>query len=589
MLDSAGAGVRSHERDRTASRVAFGSLVLVVAIAPFERVLIAVPGGLTLTTVEAAMLASLAAALWMLRLSRPTIAWWSPVALTGLSLLAVMVLAAALAPFERGNALRFAARMTTAGALAFAVAQVVDTTARARLLVRVNLAVAALVALVAVLESAQVPWVMRALTFFRPGFHVVGGQLRATSTLFYPTIASMYLEIAFALGLWLLFADKRRERVEQPLALAALATVGAGIAATFTRAGLVGMVMALAVVVGVRIARLGLRDAAVGRLAALGALLAMVVMLLHSPELLLTRISSEGSQAWYGARYEVPLTLELETGHLHQIPITLTNTGRLTWDSTRQPAYAVSYHWLRSGSEAVVQFDGQRTPFAEAVPPGESVTMPVYVTAPGQPGAYTLVWDVVLETRAWLSTEGVPPARTEVRVEGEPASVVTTTMKRLPQAVVRPGRLALWSAALSITREHPLLGIGPDNFRHVYGRYLGLDRWDDRVHANDMYLEVLSGAGVPGFVALAGFIGAWGLALAQRCRVVPRDRLMPALIALTAWLMIAGHGLVDSFLAFTTTYLSFAVVLGLSFSRAWTGAVRPASATPVGSDHAYRV
>ena len=459
-----------------------------------------------------------------------------------------------------------------AAAMTFAVARVIDHERRARFLVRLFLGVATVVAVIAVLESAQVPWVMRALTFFRPGFHVVGGQLRATSTLFYPTIASMYLELAFACGLWLLFDDRGPRRLEGFFAFAGLATIGAGIAATFTRAGLLGMAAALALVGAVRIARMGFRAAALGRLIALAAVLAIIALVQHSPELLITRISSEGSQAWYGARYEVPLTLDLDTGRTHQIPITLTNTGRLTWDSTRQPAYAVSYHWLRAGSEAVIQFDGQRTPFAEPVPPGVSVTMPVFVTAPGQAGDYTLVWDVVLETRAWLSTEGVLPARTLVRVEGEPSGAVTTTMNHLPRTIVRPGRLALWSAALRMTREHPWLGVGPDNYRHLYGPYLGLKSWDDRVHANDMYLDVLAGAGVIGFGALVWLIGAWGVALVRRCRETPVDRLMPAIAWLAAWLMIAGHGLVDSFLSFTTTYLTFAVVLGLSFSRAW---IRP--------------
>jgi hypothetical protein len=329
------------------------------------------------------------------------------------------------------------------------------------------------------------------------------------------------------------------------------------------------MAAALAIVAVVRVARLGVGEASVGRITALGALLSMVVLVLHSPELLLTRISSEGSEAWYGARYAVPATLDLETGHTHRIPITLTNTGRLTWDSTRQPAYAVSYHWLRAGSEAVIQFDGERTPFAAAVPPGATVTMPVHVTAPGQPGAYTLVWDVVLETRAWLSTEGVPPARTDVRVKGQPSSAVKTTMNRLPQTIVRPGRLALWSAAWQMSLEHPLLGVGPDNYRHRYGGYLGLEQWDERVHANNMYLEMLAGAGIPALVALVALLLAWGLSLVQRCRAAPRDQLMPAAAALAAWLMIAGHGVVDSFLSFTTTYVSFAIVLGLSFSRAW--------------------
>ena len=41
---------------------------------------------------------------------------------------------------------------------------------------------------------------------------------------------------------------------------------------------------------------------------------------------------------------------------------------------------------------------------------------------------------------------------------------------------------------------------------------------------------------------------------------------MPPVAALAAWLVIAGHGLVDSFLSFTTTYVTFAVAAGLALS-----------------------
>ena len=79
---------------------------------------------------------------------------------------------------------------------------------------------------------------LNALKAFRPGFHVVGGQLRATSTLFYPTITSMFLEVAFALGLvWI--ASSR-------LAFAGLVLTGAGVIATFTRSGLITITLSLA-------------------------------------------------------------------------------------------------------------------------------------------------------------------------------------------------------------------------------------------------------------------------------------------------------------------------------------------------------
>ena len=90
------------------------------------------------------------------------------------------------------------------------VANVARSDRAARQIAAALLAAAAIVGVIAVLELAQVPWVLNALKAFRPGFHVVGGQLRATSTLFYPTITSMFLEVAFALGLvWLCIEPAR--------------------------------------------------------------------------------------------------------------------------------------------------------------------------------------------------------------------------------------------------------------------------------------------------------------------------------------------------------------------------------------------
>ena len=112
-----------------------------------------------------------------------------------------------------------------------------------------------------------------------------------------------------------------------------------------------------------------------------------------------------------------------------------------------------------------------------------------------------------------------------------------------------------------------MLGIGPDNFRLTYGRYLGLAAWDSRVHANNTYLEVLVGMGVD-----------------RRCRAGVADRrraadrrspgcraadveAMPLVAAATAaCLAIAAHALVDSFLTFTSTYVVFALAAGVLFA-----------------------
>lgn len=586
-FDRARARVVASDRSRVAARVAEALLLCAVAALPFERA-VASAAGFTLTTVEIALLALLTAAAFH-RLSGEAGApiWPDAIAIPGAIWLVVVAGAAVAATVEPDNALRFAARMAMAGAVCVATANIVGDRRLARRVVTVWVATASAVAIVALLEWAEIAVVLNGLTLFRPGFHVVGGQLRATSTLLYPTITSMYFEVAFALGLWLLMDAPTR--LARAAVFVALAVIGTAIGATFTRAGLIGMVAALTLVATLRVVRLGRRPARVGLLAALALVIATGVSGLYSPEGLAARLGSEGSGAWYGATYRVPGVLDLQTGATTTVPIGLTNTGRLTWDSTRDPAYAMSYHWLRAGTEDVVEFDGVRTRFPSAVTPGESLTLPVIVRAPARPGTYVLVWDMVLESRAWLSTEGVPPARTRVEVTGSPIGRVETVMARLPQSPTRPPRTVLWRTALAIAGAHPILGIGPDGFRHVYGRYSGLTHVDPRVHANNMYLEMLTGAGVPGLASLLWLVGAAGLALARRCQRVPDDLLAPATAMLAAWLMVAGHGLVDSFLSFTPAYASFAIAAGLAFSPGLRGASVITRETCEGGARAHRV
>ena len=565
----------SNTRVAARDRVVWLAVSGLIIIAPFERALLTIPGGFTLTTVEAAILIALAVGFAPVP-SGIRVEWPRPLVVPGVLLLGWGLVSAASSPVESGNPLRFVARMAVASMLCVLFATRVDSVRRARTLVATFVVVAAAVASIAVLEVAQVPAVMSGLTLFRPGFHVVAGQLRATSTLFYPTITSMYLEVAFALGLWLLCERSTlRPRLARVGWFLSLVVIAAGISATFTRAGLVGMFICLVLAGGLRVARLSIGKAQLGTLTALALAIAGVIALSHSPELLATRLRTEGSDAWYGARYQVPPNLRLEAGRTHAIPIGLQNTGRLTWDSQRDPAFTMSYHWLRSSDGAVVQFEGDRTLFPNPVRPGESIKLAAQVTAPGEPGTYTLAWDVVHETRAWLSTEGVTSPTTLVHVTGARSSAVVTKMDRLPVATIRPARPILWNAAVRVAAEHPVLGVGPDGFRHVYGPYVGLARWDTRVHANNMYLEVLAGMGIPGLILLILLVGTAGVALVRRCLRVPPEQLAAAVAMLSAWVMVAGHGLVDSFLTFTTTYLTFAMAAGLAFARAFKSHVDP--------------
>ena len=543
------------------------ALLSIAIVAPFEHVLVTVPGAFSVTTVEVVVALALGMLTW--RIGPRTLVAGVPgsIRFPGTLFLLILVAAAALTSFEQGNAIRFVLRMLMAAWLFVVTRHVVETRDGARRLVRTLLAVAVVVAVIAILEAAQVPAVLSALTTFRPGFHVVAGQLRATSTLGYPTIASMYLEVAFALGLWLMLEPSRRHpRLEARLVFVALAIVGAGISATFTRAGLIGMAVAIAAVAALRLARVSRARAGLGTLTALSTTLMAIVFVTHSPELLATRLRTEGTGPWYGAHYEVPATLSLTTGRAHRVPVTLVNTGRLTWDSSADPAFALSYHWLRTGDNGVVVFEGQRTHFPSPVRPQEHVALDADVIAPAEPGSYTLVWDVVHETRAWLSTEGVAAGRTPVTVTGPAAGVVQTQMGQLPTATLRPARPALWAAALRMAADHPIVGVGPDNYRLAYGPYAGLERWDRRVHANNMYLEILTGAGVVGLLALMWLVTSAGWALWRRLEHPQDANHIAGAAMLAVWIVVAGHGLVDSFLSFTTTYVMFALAAGVAFS-----------------------
>jgi O-antigen ligase len=551
------------------------SLLLVAAVSPFERPLPGVFFGFTLTTLELSVVAALAAAAITLIREPRAFQWRTPITFPLIALV-VCAMASAInsnlvAHEFAGNAVRASGRLAIAVLLFTAVANAAASTRVARQIIAVLVATGAVVGAVAVLELAQAPFVHDALKIFRPGFHVVGGQLRATSTLFYPTIASMYLEVIFALGLiWV--ATSR-------LAFVALVAIGAGAIATFTRAGLITMAISMATfgaLVYLQHRRWRREHSA---LVALAAVLVALVMVSRSPQLLITRMSTGVSQDWYGASYEVPRTLTLRPDSFNDIPVTLSNRGWLTWQSSDAPAFALSYHWLAETEEVVI-YDGLRTPFTHAVAPGDDVQLRARVRAPGYPGTYVLVWDVVQEHRTWLSLEGVYPGKTIVTVEGAPAGAPLPRRGRMPSGVLRMPRPVLWETALRIWRDHPWLGIGPDNFRHTYGTYLGLAAWDTRVHANNTYLEVLVGMGLLGVAALAWLIVA---ALRSAASMVREIRLkadttdttdttnasMPlAAAALTACAAIAAHGVVDSFLTFTSTYVVFAIAAGMLYRHA---------------------
>ena len=542
---------------------AFGGVAALALLAPFERTrpLLRLPGQ-SLSNLEAALLAVFV--VWGLSIvrSRHMPAWRTPMTVPWLVLLAAMAIASMVAPAARVNALHMTGRM--AAAFAVFLLTVNGVTTRRRIVVTIVLAMTAaiVVSVLMVLEYLRVPAVVEGLKAFRPFLTLVGTQLRAGGPLQYPTIASMYLEVTFACGVGVMLAtvDEARRRATSVL-FAALLFVAYAVTLTFTRAGLISLAVVLALVGGLRYRDRGIE--AGGRLIAVLAV-AIVVLFVSSRSMqsLWLRFTTEGQESWYRVAIKAPDDLRIGTGAIEQIPVTLTNTGRVAWDSDAASPFLLSYHWKTDAGYAV--FEGVRTPFERPVAPGDTIAMHATVTAPRQPGDYRLVWDVVLEQRLWFSMEpGAADAVTRVRVQGPPRpGAVRPQPLRSPR--LRPGRFVLWTAAARMIAAHPIFGIGPDNFRLSYATYAKLPASDPRIHSNNMYIEMLAGTGLVGGVAFLWFVRRAARILSAGLRK-SSGRLDPLALGIAAAGVAIGlHAIVDSFLSFAPTYVTFAMTLGLA-------------------------
>jgi hypothetical protein len=541
------------------ANAAFAGVVLLTLLTPFEatRPVFRLPWQ-SISNLEAALLLSFGA--WTLALivstSRP--GWRTRFTAPWLALVAAMAIASLVSSVSRTNGLHMTGRIAAAFGVFLLTVAGVTTRGRLRIALAAVVLTGAVVSLLALLEYLRLAPVLRLLTAFRPGLATVGAQVRAGGPLQYPTIASMYLEIVFAFGLGLLLIALDAERRAQTAAVfAALVLIAEAIALTFTRAGLITMAASLALVGASRYRARG-RDRGVVAIGALTAVIATLLLVSRSTQSWWLRFTTEGQESWYRADILAPADIWMAGGEAASIPVTLINTGRLVWDSDADPPFYVSYHWLDAKADRIVAFEGLRTAFDTPVSPGSRVSMAAHVRAPGQSGEYRLVWDVVQEGRLWFTTEpGAVPVMSRAFVSGDRPPTALATFAP-PHRTVRPRRLQLWRAAWRMAVARPLVGVGPDNFRLSYAPYAGLAAGDPRIHSNNMYLEVLAGAGLAGVLAFAWLL--WSIA-----RVTMSTVADPASLAIgAAVLAIAVHGTVDSFLSFASTYVLFAMTVGFA-------------------------
>ena len=149
-----------------------------------------------------------------------------------------------------------------------------------------------------------------------------------------------------------------------------------------------------------------------------------------------------------------------------------------------------------------------------------------------------------------------------------------------PQFQSNTERVLMWKAAVQIFADHPIVGIGQDEFGLVYNRdYISLQAKERPVdpnnprsghgHPHNNLLKVLSERGL---VGIAGFLLVHGFVLLQLYRAFRRAKnpnaYMFAFAAILVFVGIQMEGLTDTNLQISQIARTYWFLLGLCFAAA---------------------
>jgi hypothetical protein len=563
-------------------RAALGLVVLAAASLGFDRLdpSLGLTADLRLTNLRLVAALALVASALAYTARRPRNRCAPPVSILWLTSAWVVCLAASalLAPIYQTQALAFVRDMVFGIGFGWAAFVVARGPTRMTLIARAFALSAMVVAAIGLLEAASVPQVDQLVQGFRSQASFSVGELpRIASTLPHPNITAMLLGLAVPIQVaWIVSARQPWLRIALAFGLAIQL---AALVLTVSRAGILvtELVLVCMIVFGLRCRQPGLTRASLAAAVVLPLLFGVAA--LREP-LLALHLSSENVDAWYRAAYASPAQVSAHPGGTASVPVRLQNTGDRTWDASGPHAFALSYHLADADGQSVT-YDGVRTPLPLDVAPGAAVELQAQIVAPRSRGTYVIEWDGVQEAVTWFSWAGTPVARTYLDVSGpESASsggspsgsdVVVTS----PPAALQPpppARLTQWRIALRMARNRPLLGVGPDNFRHVYGDFAGLTTWDTGSHANSLYFEWLADTGVVALVLY--LVLGWRLLRESLSNLRPSATDGEGMLwvwrlglaaSLTAWFV---HGLFDYFYEPLPTNLAFWFVAGLALAAA---------------------
>ena len=551
-------------------RTGVGLVALLFLTLPFELdqpLLQLGPVGITNIEILLGLILALAAyRLWQADAPFPTLPrYWK---WAGMIFILALVLSAVFAPSYKVNALKASFRTLSGLALMLSLPLLLHNRRHIRVVIQALVAgaiLAALLGLFEVLTSSD----LILLTPFRVRSSVIGPFLRLTGPFDYTNQAAMYLEVGTILLVALLSWSIRHMSRWGYLWLFGLAVCLEATIQTISRAAIGTLFLVFAGMTGITWLRSRDWKAALVWTAPIGLMLLLGLLApLLSPAVIL-RLTGEDDSAWYRADIEVQDSLTMLADTSVVIPITIHNQGVFTWDKDRAFPVNLGATWILEDEGIELDYR-PRWSFDEPVQPERTVQKSIELRAPQDSGEYTLVWDLVQEHVLWFSERQDTTAETSVTVlpnpelepgVARPGAIPTTRATTKKQTYLPiPGRSLLWPLALRLWQQHPLTGIGLDNFRLLYGPALDMSVWNESVHSNNWYLETLVSLGLVGAVPFFLWAGSFILALVRGLLRKPDMLLVGITGGLFAFFV---HGLLDYFLLFNSTALCFWGLVGM--------------------------
>jgi hypothetical protein len=287
------------------------------------------------------------------------------------------------------------------------------------------------------------------------------------------------------------------------------------------------------------------------------------------------RLITQNDRDWYRASVAAAPIPALQAGQWITVPVTLHNDGLMTWEAAGVLPIHLGYHWMSATEDTYLDFDGARTPLPHDIAPGETVSVDALVRTPEEPGRYRLQWDMVHENVTWFDRkQGMTAEVREYTIEPN-----TTASASLQPPIAPPGqisvaaisdtssveRMKLWKVAWAMFLDHPVLGVGPDGFRNLYGRYAGVNEWNHNIYTNSLYIEMFTNLGLVGGLAFLGLVLVALRRFAGNLRRIPSGPVwLLGLGASAACAAFFIHGFVDYFLFATPIYILFWALLGVA-------------------------